>query len=625
MTARPTPLLDAVPDPAALRRLEVEHLPRLCVELRDEILHSVAASGGHLAAGLGTVELTVALHYAYDTPSDRITWDVGHQCYPHKVLTGRRAGLASIRRRGGPSGFLKREESEHDAFGAGHSSTSISAALGYAVAAARRGERRRAVAVIGDGAITAGLAYEALHHAGGLGADLLVVLNDNGMSISPNVGAMARYLARAAGRDGPVPADPGHWFEALGVAYTGPVDGHDVRALVQVLQDLRDRPGVRLLHVVTRKGHGYAPAEQDPVRYHGVTPFDPARGLAATGGGRPTCTEIFGQWLCDAADADPRVVAVTPAMREGSGLVRFEQRHPDRYFDVGIAEQHAVTYAAGLAAGGLRPVVAIYSTFLQRGYDQLLHDVALQKLPVTFALDRAGVVGPDGATHNGCYDLSYLRCVPGLVVMTPSGAAELRDMLQTALTCPGPAAVRYPRSAPADDLPERPAQALPIGRAVTRRRGREVAFLVFGTLLDRVLEVAGAMDATVVDMRYVKPLDESVLVEVALHHELVVTVEENVLAGGAGSAVNEALHGRGMSVSLLNLGLPDRPLSHGTRDEVLAEAGLDARSIIAAVTARLPALTSDFSLRPSVARADSAPRHAWTVDYESAGSPGAAT
>ncbi|MFO1394570.1 MAG: 1-deoxy-D-xylulose-5-phosphate synthase [Steroidobacteraceae bacterium] len=622
MTTRATPLLDAIAGPADLRRLPRERLAELGDELRAELLNAVSRSGGHLAAGLGTVELAIALHYVYDTPADRIVWDVGHQAYPHKVLTGRRDGLGSIRRRGGLSGFLKREESEHDAFGAGHSSTSISAALGFAVAAAQRGESRRSVAVIGDGALTAGLAYEALHHAGGLGANVLVVLNDNGMSISPNVGAMAGYLDRLSGRDGSPHPDAGRWFDDIGIAYTGPVDGHDVAALVSTLETLRDLPGPRLLHVVTRKGHGYGPAEADPVRYHGVTPFDPAQPLPA-GRGRPTCTEIFGQWLCDAADADPDIVAVTPAMREGSGLVGYAARHPDRYFDVGIAEQHAVTYAAGLAAGGLRPVVAIYSTFLQRGYDQLLHDVALQKLPVTFAIDRAGVVGPDGATHNGCYDLSYLRCVPGMVVMTPSGAGELRDMLETAVGCNGPAAVRYPRAAPADDLPDRPARALPIGRAITRRRGREVAFLVFGTLLDRVLEVAEAMDATVVDMRFVKPLDESVLVEVALRHELVVTVEENVVQGGAGGAVNEALHARGMSVSLLNLGLPDRPLAHGTRDEVLAEAGLDARSIMAAVSARLPALTSDFVLHPLTLHG---PRHhGRTQDHETIESPAAAS
>ena len=604
------PLLETLHDPAALRTLPASALEAVSAEVRAELIRTVSAAGGHLAAGLGTVELTVALHYVFDTPRDALVWDVGHQCYPHKVLTGRRDELGTIRKRGGLSGFLRRDESPYDAVGAGHSSTSISAALGIAVANARLGHDRRAVAIIGDGALTAGLAYEALQHAGSMDIDLLVILNDNGMSISPNVGSLSEYLGRlttgqaaSQAADDASPADgatgattPGQWFEDIGIRYAGPCDGHDVNGLVATLQQLRDQRGPRILHVMTRKGRGYAPAEADPIKYHGVTPFDPERGIVPGARPAPTYTDAFGQWLCEAAERDPRLVAITPAMREGSGLVRFAERFPERCFDVGIAEQHSVSFAAGLAAQGLHPVVAIYSTFLQRAYDQMIHDVALQGLPVLFAVDRAGVVGPDGATHNGAYDLSFMRCVPGMVVMTPSSSAELRDMLHTGLHCGRPAAVRYPRAPVADAGPARAPEPIPLGTAEVKRRGRGVAFLVFGTLLETVVGVAEQLDATVVNMRFVKPLDERLVREIALRHDLVVTVEENALAGGAGSAVNECLHHGGLSVSILNLGLPDRHLEHGTRGECLADAGLDATTIHEAVAARLPGLMSDFDV-----------------------------
>jgi 1-deoxy-D-xylulose-5-phosphate synthase len=603
-------LLDTIHDPAALRALPVSALESVAAEVRAELIRTVSASGGHLAAGLGTVELAVALHYVFDTPRDALVWDVGHQCYPHKVLTGRREELHTIRQRGGLSGFLRRDESPYDVVGAGHSSTSISSALGIAVANARQGHDRRAVAIIGDGAFTAGLAYEALQHAGSMDVDLLVILNDNGMSISPNVGSLSEYLGRLTSGQAASPgADdaghgdgatgttaPGQWFEDLGLRYAGPCDGHDVGALVATLQRLRDQRGPRLLHVVTRKGCGYAPAEADPIKYHGVTPFDPEHGIVPGVRPAPTYTDAFGQWLCEAAERDPRLVAITPAMREGSGLVRFAERFPERCFDVGIAEQHSVSFAAGLAAQGLHPVVAIYSTFLQRAYDQVVHDVALQGLPVLFAIDRAGVVGPDGATHNGAYDLSFMRCVPGMVVMTPSSGVELRDMLHTGLHCGRPAAVRYPRAPVGDPGPARAPEAIPLGTAEVKRRGRGVAFLVFGTLLETVMCVAERLDATVVNMRFVKPMDERLVLEMALRHELVVTVEESALAGGAGSAVNECLHHGGLSVSILNLGLPDRHLEHGTRGECLADAGLDAATIQEAVAARLPGLLSDFDI-----------------------------
>ncbi len=597
-------LLERASTPAELRRLPESSLGALAAQLRDFLLASVANSGGHLAAGLGTTELTIALHYVFDTPRDSLVWDVGHQCYPHKVLTGRRAQLGSIRRQGGLSGFLHREESSFDAFGAGHSSTSISAALGIAIANGLQANPARSVAIIGDGGLTAGLAYEALEHAGASGADLLVVLNDNGMSISPNVGAMSEYLKRqgaavASGDDaagGQDAARNGGIFEDLGFEYRGPLDGHDLPALLAALRDCASRRGPRLLHVVTRKGQGYAPAEADPVRYHGVTPFDPATGLAVTPGThalpaaapQPTYTQVFGDWLLAAAELDPALVVITPAMIEGSGLARFAARHPSRCFDVGIAEQHAVTFAAGLACRGLRPVVAIYSTFLQRGFDQLVHDVALQRLPVTFAIDRAGVVGPDGATHNGSLDLSFLRCVPGLVVMAPSDGAELRAMLDASRRIDGPVAIRYPRAvAPAADAAV--GAPIRIGVSRLRRSGRRVAMLVFGTLLPTALEIATRLDATVIDMRFVKPLDEAAVLAAARDHELLVTIEENVVAGGAGSSVNELLAARGVSRAILNIGLPDRTLAHGTREQVLADARLDRDAIAAAISARLAA------------------------------------
>ncbi|MBS0395122.1 MAG: 1-deoxy-D-xylulose-5-phosphate synthase [Proteobacteria bacterium] len=594
MNAIACPLLELVETPADLRALPPAVLPRLADELRSCLIGSVAESGGHFAAGLGTVELTIALHYLFDTPADALVWDVGHQCYPHKILTGRRARLPAIRRRGGPSGFLRRDESPYDAFGAGHSSTSISAALGIAVANARLGRDRRAVAIIGDGGLTAGLAFEALDHAGATGADLLVVLNDNRMSISPNVGALSECLRDRAGTGGAAA-----WFEGLGFEYRGPVDGHDLPALLAAIGDVRSRRGPRLLHVVTQKGRGYRPAERDPIKYHGVTPFDVENGtLTGAGSAQPTYTQLFGDWLCEAAERDPRIVAITPAMREGSGLVRFASRFPDRYFDVGIAEQHAVTFAAGLAAQGLRPVVAIYSTFLQRAYDQLVHDVALQKLPVLFAIDRAGLVGPDGATHNGGLDLSFLRCVPGLTVMAPTDGEELRNMLHTGIGLDGPAAVRYPRALTTAPAPGAPLVTLPHGASEVRRNGSSIAILAFGTLLATAMDVAEEIDATVVNMRYVKPLDARRVAELARGHELLVTLEESALAGGAGAAVTECLAARGLAVPVLNLGLPDAFIEHGTRDEALADARLDRAAVLAAIEARRAQLEPEVETGP---------------------------
>jgi 1-deoxy-D-xylulose-5-phosphate synthase len=579
-------LLQNVNVPADLRRLSPAQLPPLAGELRDFLIESVARGGGHLAAGLGTVELAIALHYVFDTPHDALVWDVGHQAYPHKVLTGRRERMHTLRRRAGLAGFLRRDESPFDAFGAGHSSTSVSAALGMAVASRSCGRPASSVAIIGDGALTAGMPYEALQQAGTMpDLDLLVIVNDNGMSISPNVGSMSAALQRAT----PNPAAGGvaGWFETLGIRYLGLVDGHDLDALLPALQSARSASGPRVLHVRTQKGHGYARAEADPVKYHGVTGFDPQLGiLPSPAAPLPTYTEVFGDWLCAAAAADPRVMGVTPAMREGSGLVRFAAEHPDRYFDVGIAEQHSVTFAAGLACRGARPVVAIYSTFLQRAYDQLVHDVALQDLPVMLAIDRAGLVGPDGATHNGALDVSFLRCVPGITIMAPSDGNELRDMLQTGLEHTGATAVRYPRCAIPAALAARAPRTLPLGTAELRRIGNgRVAILAFGTLLGSALEVAAELDATVVNMRFVKPLDEGMIGDMARNHELLVTLEENSLAGGAGSAVAESLARRGRAVPLLQLGLPDRFIEHGTRDEALRDAGLDRDSLLRAITA----------------------------------------
>ncbi len=601
------PLLDEVDRPGDLRRLPQGRLADLAGELRRFIIESVSRTGGHLSANLGTVELAIALHYVFDTPRDPLVWDVGHQTYPHKILTGRRQAMAGLRRKGGLAGFPKRSESEYDAFGVGHSSTSISAALGMALAARAHGEDRHAVAIIGDGAMTAGMAYEALSHAGHLAPNLLVILNDNEMSISPNVGGLSNYLARllssrlySSVREGSkrvlsnVPpvwelarraeehvkgmVTPGTLFEEFGFNYIGPIDGHDIDTLVETLGNIRSLKGPQFLHVVTRKGKGYAPAEANPCAYHGVTPFDTSSGrMRGRQGPSPkTFTQVFGEWLCDMAEADPNLVAITPAMREGSGMVAFSERFPDRFFDVGIAEQHSVTLAAGMACDGLHPVVAIYSTFLQRAYDQLIHDVALQDLPVVFAIDRAGLVGPDGPTHAGSFDLCYLRCIPNLVVMAPSDENECYRMLNTAHAAGRPSAVRYPRgSGPGAPVIRDPGKTIPLGRAEIRRQGRGLAILVFGTLLADCRTIADEHDATLVDMRFVKPLDTDCLDRIAGSHELVVTVEENSVAGGAGSAVGEYLASRGHALPILHLGLPDRFCDHGSREELLADCGLD--------------------------------------------------
>jgi 1-deoxy-D-xylulose-5-phosphate synthase len=608
------PLLAGINSPKDLKRLRVADLPALAAELREYLIQNVATRGGHFAAGLGTVELTVALHYVYDTPEDRIVWDVGHQAYPHKVLTGRRDQLHTIKQKGGLAPFPTRSESEYDTFGVGHSSTSISAALGMAIAAARLGSKRRAVAVIGDGAMTAGMAFEALNHAGSLPNDLLVVLNDNDMSISENVGALSNYFARVLSgpvyahlREGgkkmlkPMPTVlelarrseehmkgmvlAGTLFEEMGFNYIGPVDGHDVKALVTTLRNVRKLKGPQLLHVVTRKGKGYPPAEADPIKWHGPGPFDPVSGTIfkekSTG---PSYSQIFGQWLCDMAERDPLIIGITPAMREGSGLVEFSKRFPDRYFDVAIAEQHAVTFAAGLAAEGLKPVVAIYSTFLQRAYDQLIHDVALQNLPVVFAVDRAGLVGSDGATHQGSFDLSYLRCIPNMTVMAPADENECRQMLYTASLLPGPSAVRYPRGTGPGVPIQTQMTALPVGRGEIRREGRSgLALLAFGALVDSAQRVGERLDATVVNMRFIKPLDEDLVLRIAGRHRAIVTIEENATAGGAGSAIGELLAAEGISLPILHIGIPDRFIEHGTREECLAAAGLDYASISGAV------------------------------------------
>ena len=601
-----TPLLARVTDPADLRRLLPQQLPQLAKELRAELLVSVARSGGHLSAGLGTVELAIALHYVFDTPRDALVWDVGHQAYPHKMLTGRRDRMHSIRQRDGLSGFLRRDESPYDAFGAGHSSTSIGAALGMAVAESLASESpAKAVAVIGDGALTAGMAYEALHHAGGLQANLLVILNDNGMSISENVGALAHSLNKDIGKE----ASLAEFFATLGFHYSGPVDGHDLEALVSTLRHERSASGPRLLHVRTRKGAGYERAEAEPIRYHGVTPFDPSAGLASSKAAT-TYTQVFGDWLCEMAAHDPKLVVITPAMREGSGLTAFAKRFPERYFDVGIAEQHAVTFAAGLATRGLRPVVAIYSTFLQRAFDQLVHDVCLQGLPVTFAVDRAGLVGPDGATHNGTLDLSSLRALPHLTIMTPADANQLRAMMRTAHELNAPAIVRYPRCAAAGVspvatgwVPGMLSATLPppltVGRGHIERHGSGIALLAFGTLLAEARQLGDIIDATVVDMRFVKPLDEALVRDVAARHELLVTIEENAIMGGAGSAVGEFLQRIGQSTHLLQIGIPDHLIEHGTREQCLHDAGLDLPGIfdsIARYSAQLESGTRSLSL-----------------------------
>jgi 1-deoxy-D-xylulose-5-phosphate synthase len=600
------PLLSRIDSPQDLRVLAAGELGAVCAELRDYLIHTVATRGGHFAAGLGTVELAVALHHVYDTPEDRLVWDVGHQAYPHKVLTGRRDRLGSIKQKDGLAPFPTRSESPYDTFGVGHSSTSISAALGMAVAAQQQGSARRVVAVIGDGAMTAGQAFEALNNAGSLKADLLVVLNDNDMSISENVGALSNYLARilssrkyAALRETGKKALrrmpnawelarrseaymkgmvlPGGLFEELGFNYIGPIDGHDIGALVTTLRNQRLLKGPQFLHVVTRKGKGYAPAEADPITWHGPGAFDPASGtIFKERSAGPTFSQIFGDWLCDMAAQDPKIVAITPAMREGSGLVGFSRRFPERYFDVAIAEQHAVTFAAGLACEGLKPVVAIYSTFLQRAYDQLVHDVALQNLPVVFAIDRAGLVGSDGATHQGAYDISFLRCIPNMVLMAPADEDECRQMLYTGTTLSGPSAVRYPRGVGDATPPVAQMTALPVGRGVIRREGSSgLALLVFGTLLSPALKLAERLDATVVNMRFIKPLDTDLLLAIAARHRALVTLEENAVAGGAGAAVAEALAAAGVMIPLQLVGIPDEFIEHGSRNDCLVAAGLD--------------------------------------------------
>ncbi|MBF8999741.1 1-deoxy-D-xylulose-5-phosphate synthase [Vibrio nitrifigilis] len=603
------PTLALVNTPDDLRSLPKEVLPQLCDELRTFLLNSVSQSSGHLASGLGTVELTVALHYVYDTPNDQLIWDVGHQAYPHKILTGRREQMGTIRQKGGLHPFPWREESEYDTLSVGHSSTSISAALGMAVAAEKEGEGRKVVSVIGDGAITAGMAFEAMNHAGGINPDMLVILNDNEMSISENVGALNNHLAqllsgnfytsiREGGKkvlSGIPPIKelvrrteehlkgmvvPGTLFEELGFNYIGPVDGHDVLELIKTLKNMRDLKGAQFLHVMTKKGKGYEPAEKDPIGYHGVPKFDPnTDSLPKSKSTQPTFSNIFGDFLCDMAAQDPKLLAITPAMREGSGMVRFSKEYPEQYFDVAIAEQHAVTLATGMAIGGYHPIVAIYSTFLQRGYDQLIHDVAIMNLPVMFAIDRAGLVGADGQTHQGAFDLSFMRCIPNMTIMTPADENECRQMLYTGHQHQGPCAVRYPRGSGMGAEIETQFTALDIGKGRMVRSGEKVAILNFGTFLPSVLEAAETLNATVADMRFVKPLDEALIRQLAAEHDVLVTVEENTIAGGAGAGVNEFLMQEKLLKPVLNIGLPDRFIAQGTQQELHAELDLDGAGI----------------------------------------------
>jgi 1-deoxy-D-xylulose-5-phosphate synthase len=607
-TSDTLPLLAGIDSPSQLRALNEGQLEQLADEIRAFIIDSVSRTGGHLAASLGTVELTVALHYVFNTPDDRLVWDVGHQTYAHKILTGRRERMSSLRQKDGLSGFPKRDESPYDTFGVGHSSTSVSAALGMAIAAAKDQSDRQVTAIIGDGALSAGMAYEALNNAGDMDANLLVILNDNDMSISDNVGAMSNYLARilsgrvySSMREGSKQVlstvkpmwrlarraeehvkgmlMPSTLFEEMGFNYIGPIDGHDIPALVRTLRNMRKLKGPRFLHVVTRKGKGYEPAEGDPCSYHGVAPFDLSTGKSESKPSGKTYTQVFGDWLCDVAGQEPRLMAVTPAMCEGSGMSAFRERFPDRYFDVGIAEQHALTFAAGLACEDLKPVVAIYSTFLQRAYDQVIHDICLQNLPVLMAIDRAGVVGADGPTHCGDFDLSFLRCLPNITVMAPADENECRQMLGTGFELDGPSAVRYPRGVGPGVEVSPTLTALPVGKAEVRRRGKQIAILAFGSMVEPAEQAAEAFNATLVNMRFVKPLDEELIREIAAEHGLIVTVEENSIAGGAGSAVSEFLNESGIDIPILHLGLPDRFPQQGTRAEVLAEFGLDAEGI----------------------------------------------
>jgi 1-deoxy-D-xylulose-5-phosphate synthase len=604
------PLLDQINLPADVRKLDKSQLKPLAKELREFLTQSVSVSGGHFSAGLGTVELTIALHYVFDTPSDQLVWDVGHQAYPHKILTGRKDRMTTIRAKDGVSAFPSRAESEYDAFGVGHSSTSISAALGMAIASSLKGEDKQMVAIIGDGSITGGMAYEAMNHAGAIDANLLVILNDNDMSISPPVGAMSNYLtkvlsskfyssireeskkalkkmpsvwelARRTEEHVKGMVVPGTLFEELGFNYIGPIDGHDIEMLVSTLENLKAISGPRFLHIVTKKGKGYAPAEKDPLAYHGVPAFDPSKdSLPKAAPSNPTYTEVFGQWLCDMAAIDDRLLGITPAMREGSGLVKFSEQYPKRYFDVAIAEQHAVTLAAGQACQGAKPVVAIYSTFLQRAYDQLIHDVALQNLDVLFALDRAGLVGPDGPTHAGSFDYSYMRCVPNILIMAPADENECRQMLYTGFIHQGPASVRYPRGKGPGSSIEKTMTALPIGKAEIKQQGSRIAILAWGSMVTPALNAGKQLNATVVNMRFIKPVDEALILELAKSHDVFVTVEENVLAGGAGDAVNAFLQTQRILMPVLNIGLPDAFIEQGTREELLALCGLDTQGIL---------------------------------------------
>ena len=626
------PLLSRINSPHDLRQLPESSLEQVARELRGYLLDSVSRSGGHFAAGLGSVELTIALHYLYNTPEDRLVWDVGHQAYPHKILTGRRERMHTIRQWQGLAPFPKREESPYDAFGVGHSSTSISAALGMAIAAKKTGSGRRAVAVIGDGGLTAGLAFEALNHAGDTGTDLLVILNDNNMSISPNVGALANRfaqlisgklyttvregskkvlsqmpnvweLARRAEEHVKGLVVPGTLFEEFGFNYIGPIDGHHLPTVLSTLRNIKELSGPQFLHIITKKGKGYAPAEADPVKYHGVSPFDPTVGIVPSGKvAKPTYSDVFSDWICDMAAQDQRLVAITPAMREGSGLVRFAREYPERYFDVAIAEQHAVAVAAGMACDGVKPVVAIYSTFLQRGYDQLVHDVVTQHLPVLFAIDRAGVVGADGPTHNGSFDESFLRCMPGMVLMAPADENECRQMLYTGFQFDGPAAVRYPRGGGSGVAIQKEMTALPIGKAEVRRRGQGIALLAFGSLVGAAEAIGQQLDATVVNMRVIKPVDEAMVLEMAATHSLLVTLDENAIAGGAGSAVSEVLAANAVAAQVLHLGLPDRFLEHGSREDMLREAGLGTDQLLAAISARWALVKGAAPGQASVAR-----------------------
>ncbi|HEY8011375.1 MAG TPA: 1-deoxy-D-xylulose-5-phosphate synthase [Rudaea sp.] len=615
------PRLSRIDAPSDLRKFDEADLGEVARELREYLIESVAGAGGHFGAGLGVVELTVALHYLYATPEDRLVWDVGHQCYPHKILTGRRERISTIKQKDGLAPFPRRDESAFDTFGVGHSSTSISAALGMAIAAQRKGDARKIVAVIGDGGLTGGIAYEALHHGGDVDADMLVILNDNQMSISENVGALPKMLARLMTsrtlnamresaknrmrRDGFLWRFFKRWeehakgmfvpstlFEEFGFHYFGPIDGHDLPQLLHALKTLKELKGPQLLHVITTKGKGYAPAEREQIEYHAVGPFDPVKGVLKKAPGKQSYTEVFGDWLCDMARADERLLAITPAMREGSGLVRYSKEFPQRYFDVGIAEQHAVTLAAGMACEGAKPVVAIYSTFLQRAYDQAIHDVAIQNLDVTYAIDRAGVVGPDGATHAGSFDLTYLRCIPNMVVAAPADENECRALLTTGFLHNGPAAIRYPRGAGPGAKIETELKPLPIGKAEVRLRGASLAILAFGSPLTAALDVGKELGATVVNMRFVKPLDEVLILELARTHEAFVTIEDNAIAGGAGSAVAEYLAAQNIQVPILQLGLPDEFLEHASREQLLAEAAVDATGIRRAILERWPELAA---------------------------------